>query len=122
LDAVRVDARELEVAKRQVRLERCAVRRPAGGVGTGGRDFPPRLARTGAGRVDRPVPRTVPRSGDAMALVGFPIEVARQLNEAVESRFAFTQQARGIGLPCGEMHDLFQDAAADAPREYEAIR
>jgi hypothetical protein len=113
LDPVLVAPRDLEVAERQARVHRRAVRGPAGGVRPGRRQIPARLA--DLARVDHRVTlRGVLRPDDAVLGVGFPVEVARELDQAAEARLGLSHQVEGARLDRREPHQPLQHRGAEA--------
>ncbi len=111
-----VDARELEVAERQMRVERRAVRRPAGHVRVGRRHLPARLAEALPSRDHGAVLAGVGGLHHAVLGVGLPVEVGGELGEAAEALLALAHDLlRQLAL-----HVLAELAADDAGRLQQA--
>ena len=106
--AIGVNAPDLEIAEWPSRVEMCAVRRPAGGVGMDRRDFPARLADDRLAR--RAMSLGVRRAPDAVLDVGLPVEVGRQLRQAAKARFALAHHTFGL-LAAQELAELAADHA-----------
>src|SRR5581483_3195779 len=101
-----------EVAERLARLERCAMRRPAGRVRVDRGQLPARLAEHRRAR--RPMLLGVRRARHAMLGVALPVEVGRELDQAAKARLALAQRLLGF-FPV-------RDVAADAAIALEAAR
>jgi hypothetical protein len=105
--AVGHDARELEVAERQVAVEHRHVRRPAGLVGARRGHAPGVLADDAAADLRRAV-GAVHDAGEAVLLVRLPEEVRRQVGEAPEALLALAQHLLGL-LPLQELAEQAAD-------------
>src|SRR5688572_1357324 len=92
LDPFGVDARDLEVTERKVRVH--------------GSDFPARLPNLAARRIDGLRAAALRGAHEPVVSIGLPVEVGGEVGQAAEARFAFPQRELG--------HDAIGDVLGDA--------